>query len=1505
MTRKTVPYRALLQMLLIAALACSSMEAFAVVGVDWTLRNPSQSSESWNGVARNGDARHATSVLVAVGGHGRIVSATTAAGPWTTCVSGTTEDLNAVTWSPSAALNTDSLMGLFVAVGNKGVVLTSANGTTWTRLAGVNFADPAKPASPPGNQLQSDATLATQDFVSVCWTSAKFFIGGNTAAGPVVYVADNGVAWQKYPAVGAGLKLKSITGSLSSKVVVVTDKNVLSAQANAPSVWTAPVAFPAGETALQNMIFYSNNTNTIANFIVSGIHAYTAQSVGSWVMQTLPDSYLNLTLNISQGGIKIIGAGASGTVWTSPFGSVWTALPTVPEPGVKLRGAVDFGSEYVAVGDGGRIYRYAAGAWTSVYSAGAVDDLAAVAINGTALVAVGRNVSLVSTDNGVNWTRNAPAIDATSVIGLGGAGFLATGTGIWTSTDGAAWTPSATTFTGRLNRLVALPAAGRFIAVGADTSAATLASMIYTYDGGVATWTKATLPAGSAKELRGAAASSDLTVVVGDGGLVLTSTDGAVWTKRAAVLAAGENFTEVLFTGTQFIAGTSIGGTWTSTDGVAWTKRQASGTAGISRLVRAVINPNSLVVGVGGAGMTTKSYGGVYWYGGNAGTSQSLKDALWTGSQIIAVGTNGTVFSSSGPITPQPQVQFAVDHSSVLESAGTATVVVQMSSPAPLPVTVTFTGSTSTKISTDLATLGTTAASDYGLPVPASLTFNPGANGSPGETSKSINLTIRQDNIDELDERVLLTLLAPTGDAVLGGTVLHTLTITDDDTKPFVATPADQPQHQLVNVGDALVVHANGGGVAQPAGQWKKNAVNVTTGASVTGMSYNLAFASATIAQAGAYTLLLTNPSGTKLSDAAQIGVVDNTPKSLVAAENSTVTFSVSAAGTGLSYQWQRANNGGTPSNLVDDISAAKHITGAKTAKLTVKKVAMNEADVYSCVVTQTTAVGTPVGTRTRTGGTTTLSVVNAIPVVTAPVFTGMNSANRVVGESFASVLAPTATNLPYKWSVTGLPLGLTYSTVTGKISGQSQKIGTFQITFIATNAVGASTKVTVPLTVAGLPGGVAGTFMGLGLPNLVADRSLGTRLDLTITDVAAFSGKLLHGTLATSFTGTLLYTATGGSPIITGTVALKPVGFAAVTLNINVHPSASPAAPNTISVQLVDAAAGSITFNAWPKNWLSVDPTKWFIDPTSLKAVYNFGINPGSTLPGGALDLTIPNGYSTASFTLAGDGSVATAGHMGDGTSFTSSGFINATTVTDANTDIASVIQVPVYSGLYSNVGAINGLMNLTPNAVSDGITPGEWNALTGTRVFYYTLKASKKSDTEPGVLKTLNTSVTYPSGRYTPPHTGERVLDAAAAPGQNNMVIQFRDGGLNTTDRGTNPPTVTWNVTRRPDADFVVGSPDLISGLSTSAFTDLKITAATGAFKGSFLLSDPQPGVGTQPMVPRTVNYEGLILGHRGVPQNARNDYMIGFGSFTLAPLPGTLQVNTWGGAYIQRLR
>ena len=1519
MTSMRTYQRTFIKALLMAVLGCLPLTARALVGVDWTLQNLAPTSESFNGVARNGDAfaGHTPTILVAVGSHGLIVSASAAAGPWTVKNSNTLENLNAITWSGSPDGTNASSVNKFLAVGNNGTVLTSPDGATWTSVA--------------------DATMKGVDFVTVFWTSSKFFIAGNSATGPVVYAstnADTSASWTKFPALtGTGLKVKCITGSLNTTVVVVTDKNVQKHSATlASGAWTVST-FPLGETAFQSMVYNKEGDS----YVTSAIHAYNPQSIASpttptsWPMPlSQPDSFLNLTLNFSLAGTKIMGAGPNGVVWSSFQGTTWTSLGTT-EPGIQLHGAVNFGSEAVAVGDSGRIYRYNGSAWTSVYSTGLTDSLTAVGNVGSTLVALGKNVSLVSGD-GVTWTRNTPTIDATSVLGVG-ATLYATGTRIWSSTDGANWVVDTSTapFIGRLNRLISL-GGSNLLAVGVDTSKTALASMIYQFNG--TGWSKVTLPAIS-KELRGAAASPTITLAVGDGGAVLVK-NGTKWTPYTVALAAGENFSDVIYSGGQFVASTSIGGTWTSPDGTKWTKRQVSTTGGLNRLVSAAIGQNSVIIGVGGAGTTLRSFGGVYWFASNTGTAQRLTDAVWTGSQLVAVGDHGTIMLSAGSIPPRPLVKFSSGSSTVAEGAGTTEISVLISPPSPLPVTVSYTGSTSTTKTTTAATLGTTGTWDYSLPTVTTLTFP--ANSS---TPLKILVKVNPDTADEPDETATISLTAVTGDAGIDSPFQHVLTITDDDVQPFIATKAEQPQNQLINVGSPLVLTATAGGAPLPTGVWKKNGTTIT-GATVSNTNnvstttFKSTYNPAATTHAGAYTIVLSNPSKPTgiISDVGQIGVVDNTQATKVVIEKGTLVLTVKAAGNGLTgYQWWRGKPTGSPVLLSNDTSPLKRITGVTTNTLTIKSIGMDETDTYFCKVTQTYTTGTPLAPQTVIGCTTDVGVINAKPIVTAPT---LSATYPVVGELIS--LQPTATSLPYKWTIGGLPPGLSYDSATGLITGRALLSGLFHLTFTATNLLGTSPVVPLSLNIADLPDGVAGTYMGLAkisVATQAVDNLLGTRIDLTINPTSTFTAKITHGNVSASGTGALSYVApvqgSGLGPVVTGSVDLKPTGFLPVTLSFTVQPTDGSPTANTIVFQVRDTATKTIglSTSGWRYNtWNTSLPAG--SGPANVKGLYNFALQPaylGPLTGNGTIlqdDLDLPQGYTAGTFTIDFYGSFNMVGMMGDGTPFTMSGFVNATGATPGE------IGVPFFVGLYGNTttkGVADGVMIMTMTQNQDTPPAYEWNALDGNKnrsaIQWAKTPLPRVGTTTPSgrlygygfgdnlnppTPKILTLGVLSGSGLYTPPSAAakEIVLDASTVQ-VNNLALGIHDGGIYTDDYTTVPKghTPDSSLLHFPETQIAVSSIASVDHFyDASTLPYLSFDAAKGTFSGGFQLSNQDDP--NKPNVIRTVTYSGYILGHRGfdLKKQGSGRPMQAAGTFTLSVLPSKGAYDLAGGVLIYRI-
>ncbi len=107
--------------------------------------------------------------------------------------------------------------------------------------------------------------------------------------------------------------------------------------------------------------------------------------------------------------------------------------------------------------------------------------------------------------------------------------------------------------------------------------------------------------------------------------------------------------------------------------------------------------------------------------------------------------------------------------------------------------------------------------------------------------------------------------------------------------------------------------------------------------------------------------------------------------------------------------------------------------------------------------------VGLPVCSRVNTAlGTATfdnVSVTNSLP----PVINSVLTAIGAVGSTFSYQI--TATNNPTSYNATGLPAGLTVSTISGLISGTPSALGTGNVTLSATNGIGTGTG-TLVLTV-------------------------------------------------------------------------------------------------------------------------------------------------------------------------------------------------------------------------------------------------------------------------------------------------------------------------------------------------------------------------------------------------------------------------------------------------------
>ena len=233
------------------------------------------------------------------------------------------------------------------------------------------------------------------------------------------------------------------------------------------------------------------------------------------------------------------------------------------------------------------------------------------------------------------------------------------------------------------------------------------------------------------------------------------------------------------------------------------------------------------------------------------------------------------------------------------------------------------------------------------------------------------------------------------------GTVTNSATLTVNVPVTVTVPPANQTTVVGGNV--AFSVTATGTALSY---QWLFNG-------SVVGTDSSLTLNNVTTSQSGLYTVIVNGAAGSATNSAT---LTVNVPVSVTAAPvnqtavvGSNVTFSVTATGTGLSYQW--LFNGsviGTDSSL------------------TLNNVTTSQSGLYTVIVNGAAGSAT---------NSATLTVNVPVSVTAAPV-----SQTTVVGSNVTFSVTATGTALSYQWlfngSVVGTDSSLTLNNVTTSQSG-------------------------------------------------------------------------------------------------------------------------------------------------------------------------------------------------------------------------------------------------------------------------------------------------------------------------------------------------------------------------------------------------------------------------------------------------------------------------------------
>ena len=771
------------------------------------------------------------------------------------------------------------------------------------------------------------------------------------------------------------------------------------------------------------------------------------------------------------------------------------------------------------------------------------------------------------------------------------------------------------------------------------------------------------------------------------------------------------------------------------------------------------------------------------------------------GGALLGEKQIASVLITSGDLSGVPHVSFAATTSTPGEGAGTATVTVNVSPATTTPFTLPFT-------ITGTATAGT--GKDYTMATTSPLSF------VAGETSKTITLNLLQDGLLDPAETIIFSLGSPSGYAVRGTDIVHTLTIVDDEALPTITS---SPGHRFVGVGETTVFTTTSSGNPAPTSYiWKKGTA-VIAGQSAA----NYTITNVQTTHGGAFNVSAKSLLSTSLpSSSAELAVADLRPRRLFYYKGNNITLTIPCSANVTGFRWF---NGVT--EVVNDPG---HIAGQGTKTLTITSARTTDHGDYTCVLTS------PAAGLSRTTGAIKVHVIEFAPQFIDPI----SFPPAVVGGAFSFNIADhinTADEVtPVSFSAGVLPTGLTINTATGVISGVPNvalTAGTSRIYPVTIKAINAKTPVpsrTINLTLSALPLGSVGTFAAFVPRDPGLNENLGDRITLITATGGTFTGTLVDGALARSFSGKL--TTTPGSNLVTGVATIvrvaKPTNLPTLTLTFTIDSQA-----NLVS--------GSLTNGTHTQNfsgWRSVVPT------LAYQKMYNFGMTLASA------NSALPAGTGFGTFNVATTGLLTITGKLSDGVAFSTSTFVGPSG------------EVLLHYAT-STTDTILGKLDIEPGTALDF---SDYH-LTGTA----TWSRKPQADTVRLYRDTFGpVDVNVVGGRYVAPVSPQvfYAMPYIAGVTLSNGALVFTDA-----DFGSAVPPVT------PDVSVLVkpgGIATVVSPNPRPRSTTFAVKVTTGGFSGLFTLLDPNPLVPTTNISRPSIAYQGLVY-RNGSSLNAQGYFLL----------------------------
>ena len=343
------------------------------------------------------------------------------------------------------------------------------------------------------------------------------------------------------------------------------------------------------------------------------------------------------------------------------------------------------------------------------------------------------------------------------------------------------------------------------------------------------------------------------------------------------------------------------------------------------------------------------------------------------------------------------------------------------------------------------------------------------------------------------------------------------------------------------------------------------------------------------------------------------------------------------------------------------------------------------------------------------------------------------------------------------KFTASGLPPGMTINSATGVISGRPTVPGEYdQVWITATSPSGTAISTGYVITVADFATAAHGSFAGYVDRDVAATGGVGARIDVNVTNTAAFTGKVTVGTVVCPLSGLLDTSTTNPTSITTFKRGGTPY-----TLTFTID-AATGALGGTI---------GAAAIHGWRAQTAS-----------TLTGPHNFfAATPGGPAAGD------PHGTTYGSVNVLATGVASTSVHGADGAVFATSA------------PMGPGGEVLIYQTAYAVSGSLLGNLTIAGDATQ---------TVGGTVTWSRPVAAGGWATT---------VSLTASGGKYHPVSGSGIVMGIVSGTG-NNAKLAFQDGGVSAATTSPNlslridsPVMVTIAA---PDKLTIVNSTGAFSG-------------------------------------------------------------------------------------------